>query len=134
MYVDARPNSRSQQAVAMKTVMIAEDNNDLRALFSLVFKKRGYTVFAVEDGQQALDLLNEQLPDVLILDVNMPFVSGLELLKYVRQSSRLKRVQVIVVSGNTMVERMPEAAYADLMLVKPVSPNDLVTLADRLIV
>ncbi len=121
------------EEIVVKSVMIAEDNEDLRILFSAVFRKRGYQVYPVEDGRQALNLLNIHLPDILILDVNMPYVSGLDLLKYIRESAVLKRVQVILVSGNVMVERMPEAAYADLLLVKPVSPNDLVTLADRLV-
>lgn len=129
MYADVYP-----EQVTPKSVMIAEDNADLRNLFTTVFKKRGYIVYAVQDGQQALDQLKIKLPDVLVLDVNMPYVSGLDLLRMVRESSTMKHVQVILVSGNTMVEHMPEAALADLMLVKPVSPYDLVTLADRLII
>lgn len=118
---------------AEKTVMIAEDNAPLRKLFGSVFAKQGYRVYTVEDGQQALDLLDECMPNLLILDVNMPYVNGLDVLMYVRSSETLKHLQVILVSGNTMVEHMPEAAFADLMLVKPVSTHDLVTLAQRLI-
>ncbi|MBK9749803.1 MAG: response regulator transcription factor [Anaerolineae bacterium] len=121
--------------VNAKRVLIAEDNADLRKLFSYVFQKNGYAVHTVADGQRALDFLNTQpLPDVIILDVNMPYVSGLDLLQHVRATSTMKHVQVILVSGNSTVEHAPEAALADLMLIKPVSPNDLVTLADRLII
>lgn len=121
--------------VNAKRVLIAEDNADLRKLFSYVFQKNGYDVHTVADGQRALDFLNTQpLPDVIILDVNMPYVSGLDLLQHVRATSTMKHVQVILVSGNSTVEHAPEAALADLMLIKPVSPNDLVTLADRLII
>lgn len=121
------------ERIAMKTVLIAEDNRDLRNLFCLVFSKRGYNVYPAADGQQTLDLLEQLTPDILILDHNMPYVSGLEILRRVREADTNPHMQVILVSGNTMVERSPEAAYADLMLVKPVSPGDLVTLADRLI-
>jgi len=130
MYADA-----DSEPTPAKSVLIAEDNADLRNLFSTVFRRRGYAVQTAQDGRQALTLLETlSLPDVLVLDVNMPFVSGLDLLQTVRASETMKHVQVILVSGNTMVEHVPEAALADLMLIKPVSPHDLVTLADRLII
>ncbi|MBE2270337.1 MAG: response regulator [Anaerolinea sp.] len=116
----------------VKSVLIADDNFDLRVLFSAMFRRRGYDVRLVSDGREALAALETLVPDVLVLDVNMPNVSGLEVLRSVRASEVHKKVYVIIVSGNTMVERMPEAQFADLLLIKPVSPIDLVTLAERL--
>jgi CheY-like chemotaxis protein len=116
----------------MKNVLIAEDNQDLQIIFSFLFKKRGYNVDVAVNGQEALNYLNTQAPDILILDVNMPYVSGLDVLSWVRQHPPLKDVKVIVVTGNNLAEQSPEAHLADLMLIKPVSTFDLVTLADRL--
>ncbi len=116
----------------MKNVLIAEDNEDLQIIFSTMFKKRGYNVHVVVNGQEALDYLNTQAPDILILDVNMPYVSGLDVLSWVRQHPPLKDVKVIVVTGNNLAEQSPAASLADLMLIKPVSTFDLITLADRL--
>lgn len=120
------------ETTCVKTILIAEDNKDLRRLFSSIFRKRGYDVYSVENGQQAVDFLTIQLPDLLVLDVNMPELCGLDVLKFVREMTTTKHVQVIIVSGNTMIERIPEAKYADLLLMKPVSTHDLVTLAERL--
>jgi DNA-binding response OmpR family regulator len=117
----------------MKTVLIAEDNHDLLNLFSMVFSKRGYDVYPAVDGQQALKMLERMTPDILILDHNLPFVTGLNVLKHVREALHDYHMQVILVTGNTMLEYAPEAAYADLTLIKPISPNQLVTLADRLL-
>ncbi|MBC7870040.1 MAG: response regulator [Chitinophagaceae bacterium] len=116
----------------IKTVLIAEDNEDLQIIFSRTFKSRGYQVQVVVDGQEALDYLITHVPDILILDVNMPYVSGLDVLVWLRQTPSFKDTKVILVTGNNLAEQSPQAQLADLMLIKPVSTFDLITLADRL--
>jgi len=118
---------------ATKKVLIAEDNRDLRDIFSHTFNPRHFSVKVAVDGREALKQLEEELPDILILDVNMPYMTGLEVLTRVRQDPRMKHMKVIVVTGNTMATHAPEAELADLFLVKPVNIVDLMTFAQRLI-
>ena len=120
------------EVMAMKRVLIAEDNPDLRAIFARVFSRQHFTVTLAMDGVEAMKCLDEEVPDVLVLDVNMPRMSGLQVLARIRQQQKLKGLKVIVVTGNALAVQHPEAAYADLFLVKPVSILDLVTLAERL--
>jgi two-component system cell cycle response regulator DivK len=123
---------QNETPVLLKKVLIAEDNPDLREIFARTFHHYHFSVEVAEDGIETIESLKLELPDVLILDVNMPRLSGFDVLRYVRQNQRTKDIKVVVVTGNCMAMQAPEAEYADLLLVKPVSIKDLVTLAQRL--
>jgi chemosensory pili system protein ChpA (sensor histidine kinase/response regulator) len=121
------------QPASLKKVLIVDDNPDLRAIFARTFDRRHFLVEVAVDGVDAIERLQTELPDVLILDVNMPRLSGFDVLRYVRQNQKTKDIKVVVVTGNCMAIQAPEAEYADLLLVKPVDITELVTLAQRLI-
>ena len=118
----------------LKQVLIAEDRPDLRKIFGHVFNKQHFNVRMAADGIEALEALRIQTPDILVLDINMPNLSGLEVLTYVRQQQSLKDIKVIVVTGNSLAVQYPEVGSADLFLVKPVNLSELVTFAQRLLV
>jgi CheY-like chemotaxis protein len=63
----------------MKTILLVDDNEGFRELFKHVFQEEGYRILLAEDGLQATSLVRKEIPDVAILDVNMPQISGLEL-------------------------------------------------------
>ncbi len=117
----------------LKKVLIVDDNPDLRVIFARSFDQRYFSVHVAVDGVEAIEYLQNELPDVLILDVNMPKLSGFDVLRYVRKNQRTKDVKVVIVTGNCMAIQAPEAEYADLLLIKPVNIDDLITLAQRLI-
>jgi CheY-like chemotaxis protein len=116
----------------MATVLIAEDNDDLCTIFAKVFRKTAFQIDTVQDGKQAIEYLNAKLPDIMILDINMPKISGLDVLAHARNIQGSKHIHIIVVTGNYLVGNMPQVDLADLFLVKPVSPRELVRLAERL--
>lgn len=116
----------------LKKVLIAEDNPDLRFIFARTFDHQHFSVRIAVDGVDALESLQTELPDVVILDINMPRVSGFEVLRYLREHQQTKDIKVVVVTGNTMAMQAPEVEYADLLLIKPVNIADLITLAQRL--
>lgn len=115
-----------------RTVLIAEDNLDLRNIFAKTFERIHFAVRLAEDGIEAIESLKADPPDILILDINMPRVSGLEVLRFVRENPATKAIKVVLVTGNGMAMQSPEAEYADLVLIKPVYIADLMTLAKRL--
>ncbi len=117
----------------MKKVLIAEDNMDLREIFSRAFDLAHFDVQAASNGRIALDMLDSLMPDVLVLDINMPQISGLEVLSRIRSSATLKHMKVIVVTGNNVAAQSEEAALADLFLIKPIGIHELVTFANRLL-
>lgn len=112
-------------------LLIAEDNDDLRRTFHLVFERSGFDVQAVCNGEEALEALNNHNPDMLIVDIGMPGVSGIDVIKSVRENEVEKRMKIIVVTGNHLYANMPEVSLADMFLVKPVRPTVLVELAKR---
>ncbi|MBI1258621.1 MAG: response regulator [Chloroflexi bacterium] len=117
----------------MKRVLIAEDDLDLRDIFSRTFLKRSFNVQVARDGQEALEYLHLASPDVLVLDINMPRVSGLDILTYIHQRPELQGVKIIIVTGNTKAVYEPQIEYADLLLTKPVSLHDLANYAEALV-
>ncbi len=116
----------------MIRVLIAEDNNDLREIFSRAFSPRIFDTHTAHDGEIALQRLNSEYYDVLVLDVNMPKVSGLDVLRHVRQNSTLDHLKVIMVTGNSEMVYETDVMQADLFLQKPVSIHELVTFTQRL--
>jgi len=125
-------NSAKRQSI-IKRVLIAEDNMDLRIIFAHAFNKERFEVITAVDGQEALDLLDASAPDIAILDVDMPKISGLQVLAKIRQKPHMSTMKVIILTGNMMARHVPGADEADLFLVKPVNIHELVTMADRLI-
>jgi len=113
-------------------LLIAEDDADLRTVFARAFQVRGFDVEVACDGQQALDKLGDGLPDVLIVDLGLPLVSGVEVVRRLRQLETQRRTRVVVVTGNHLYGSCEDANQADMILIKPVWPTHLVQLAERL--
>jgi len=115
-------------------LLVAEDDPALQSLFVRIFQFAGFEVDRAGDGDEALVYLEYSLPDVVILDINLPGISGLGIIEYLRQHAYLSQVRVIVVSGDANAARSQVLEeYADLVLIKPVDANHLVTLARRLV-
>lgn len=110
-------------------VMIVEDDESVREMMDVALSQAGFQVSAVSNGASALDLLNRQRFQLVLLDVHMPRMSGLELLAAM---GRLKRVPpVVMVSANTQSETVQKAVSLGCSgyLAKPFSPRDLVERA-----
>jgi CheY-like chemotaxis protein len=120
-------------STTLKKVLIVEDNPDLRFIFARTFDRRHFSVHVAVDGVEAIESLQAELPDILILDVNMPRLSGFDVLRYVRSNPRTRNIKVVMVTGNAMAMQSPEAEEADLLLIKPINIADLITLAQRLL-
>lgn len=116
----------------MPHALVVEDDAEIARFLQLVLQEVSFDVEVITNGQDALDRLVSVVPDLVILDLNIPFVSGLEVLRQVRTDSSLADVKVIVVSANPhMAEQADE--QADLILQKPVSYEQLRNLVQRII-
>jgi CheY-like chemotaxis protein len=103
----------------LKKVLIVDDNPDLRTIFARSFDHRHFAVTIAADGIEAIERLEEEQPDILILDINMPRLSGFDVLRHLRENKRALEMKIVVVTGNTMTITAPQADLADLLLVKP---------------
>ena len=81
--------------VAMLKILIAEDDRELRQLFSHVLNRHGYTVVGVSDGQEALDALDKDFYDMIISDIMMPVIDGYELVRQLRDVGNTTPVLMI---------------------------------------
>jgi len=98
-------------AQATKRVLIVDDEPDVRLTLSSIFAKLGHDVRSAQDGFSALESIRETQPDIILSDLNMPGMSGFELLSVVRR--RLPYIYVIATSGAYSGETVPEDIAAD---------------------
>jgi DNA-binding response OmpR family regulator len=83
----------------MKWILVADDDPVIREVWAEALSKAGYRAVQASDGREALRLIPKVLPDLMILDLRMPGLSGNEVLQHVRQKSELARIPVLISSG-----------------------------------
>ena len=113
-------------------ILVAEDEPIMLKTISLRLKKDGHEVLTTDNGREALALINEQSPDLIITDIMMPYASGLEIVGMVKQQE--KKIPVIVLSAMGQENVVLEAFNlgADDFIAKPFSPNELSMRVKRL--
>jgi CheY-like chemotaxis protein len=109
-------------ATEMNDVIVADDNPALVSALSEIIKESGYTVRTASDGFAALTSIRERVPDILISDLNMPRMSGFELLSIVRR--RFPSISVIAMSGAYAGSAAPQGIPADAFYAKGSSNVD----------
>ncbi len=110
--------------------LIIDDDEMLATFFASAFEDAEYEVQIVHDGQQAQTYLNDHAPNVVVLDLQLPHVSGEELLSFIRSDGRFEHTWVFVTSiEGTRVSYLHE--QADIVLTKPVAYQQVVQLAER---
>ena len=80
-------------------ILIVEDNNIMREALKKIFESQGYSVFPVADVTEISRVLSDVVLDLIILDIGLPWVNGLELAKLIKQSDELKDIPLIFISG-----------------------------------
>jgi DNA-binding response OmpR family regulator len=115
-------------------IVIAEDNSTLSLLLKFRLEKEGYNLFIAVDGKEAIELIENDKPDLIITDIMMPFVSGLEVISHVRNKLDLE-TPIIVFSAAGQEEMVLKAFSlgANDFMGKPFSPNELVIRVKRLL-
>jgi CheY-like chemotaxis protein len=103
-----------------RSILLAEDNADLRNLYSYLLRADGFEVTAVGDGEEALDELSRKKPDAVVTDLNMPHMDGLELIQWIRNQKDMVGLPVIAMTAYTdsMMSRA-EVAGATKVIPKP---------------
>jgi CheY-like chemotaxis protein len=121
-----------------KTVLLVEDDSWLRYIMAELLADDGYQVLEAATGTQALALVEQEAPDVVVLDLNLPEMSGLDVLHALRNSERTFELPVIVVSGTVdgeAIKRLSRLAErADDVLEKPVDVGLLFERVEQVIV
>jgi two-component system, OmpR family, response regulator len=113
-------------------ILIVDDDGDLRTLYGLCFLRRGHSTVVASNGAAALECLTVHSPDLLVTDVNMPVMDGLELLRRVRANGQ-HDLPVIVLTARSDQRAAVAVAGADAFLVKPAPLRELAEVAELLI-
>ncbi len=119
----------------MKKILIVDDEPNIVMALEYTFKKNNFEVFIARDGQEALDILKNQLPDIIILDVMMPMVDGFATLEQIKKEERLQNCKVIFLSAKNKEKDIEKGISlgADLYVVKPFSTKKLVEQVQELL-
>lgn len=110
-------------AGSAKTVLIVEDNELNMKLFHDLLEAHGYNIIGTRDGMEALRIARDRRPDLILMDIQLPEVSGLEVTKWIKEDDRLKSIPVIAVTAFAMKgdeEKIREGG-CEAYIAKPIS-------------
>ncbi len=106
-----------------KTILIVEDNELNMKLFNDLLEAKGYNIVQTRNGMEALDLARANKPDLILMDIQLPEVSGLEVTKWIKEDEELKSIPVIAVTAFAMKgdeERIRQGG-CEAYISKPIS-------------
>jgi CheY-like chemotaxis protein len=105
------------------TILVADDEPAVRNLLEMILGSDGHTVVTVADGKEALVYLKDNTPDLIVLDVNMPFLSGIDLCSRIKRIRRFQNTPVVILSAMNDQRTRDEAkgVKVDLFVNKPLT-------------
>jgi CheY-like chemotaxis protein len=112
-------------------IMIVEDDIELSDIISTVLQGSGLNTETVRDGGLAFDRIAATEPDVILLDMHLPNVSGSEILTSIRSTPKLSQTRVVITTADALIGRANEDK-ADLVLIKPITFDQILNLTTRL--
>ena len=112
-----------------KRVLVVDDNEDIRNLISIILTGESYEVLAVESGTKASEIYSEFKPDLILLDIMMPGISGFEVLEQIRdiRSAKLNSVPIVMITAKSLTDDIDKAIKlgATSYIVKPFRAESL---------
>ena len=114
-------------------IVVAEDNKETRKFVQLLLKRNGYQVIPAVDGEEALEKIRVEQPDLVILDIDMPKQSGLSVCKAMRASIETMFIPIIMLTARGTIEAKLHGLSlgADDYITKPFHPDELLLASHR---
>lgn len=116
-----------------KTVLIVEDNELNMKLFHDLLDSKGYGILQTRDGMEALQIARDKKPDLILMDIQLPEVSGLEVTKWIKEDDNLRHIPVIAVTAFAMKgdeEKILEGG-CEAYIAKPISVANFLTTVEK---
>ena len=116
-----------------KTVLIVEDNELNMKLFHDLLEAQGYSILQTRDGMEALKMAREHKPDLILMDIQLPEVSGLEVTKWIKEDDDLRSIPIIAVTAFAMKgdeEKIREGG-CEAYIAKPISVSNFLATVEK---
>ena len=130
---DLCPGGRRSSVDGRPTILIVEDNELNLKLFNDLLQVRGYVTLRARTGSEGLAMAGQHDPDLVVLDIQLPDMSGLEVVRLMKQADGLRNIPIVVVTAYAMKgdEKKAQDAGCCCLLSKPVAASDLWGAVDR---
>lgn len=117
-----------------KKILVCDDERHIVRLIQVNLERQGYQVVTAFDGKEGLEKVKSEKPDLLVLDVMMPYMDGFEVLKSLRREPETESLPVIMLTAKAQDKDVFEGYHygADMYLTKPFNPAELVTFVKRI--
>ncbi|MFA5299473.1 MAG: response regulator [Lutibacter sp.] len=112
----------------MKKILIVDDEPNIVMSLEYIFKKENFEVFIARDGAEAIEIVENSIPDIILLDIMMPNVDGYQVLNYLKESETLSKIKVIFLSAKNKATDIELGLQlgADKYISKPFAIKNLV--------
>lgn len=118
-----------------KRVLVVEDNHLNLYLLTFLLEREGYEIRSAEDGEQAIQAIQAEIPDLIVMDMQLPKIDGYEVTRHLKSRRDSAGVPVIAITAHAAPGDSQRALEAgcDAFLIKPVNPNGLTALVGELL-
>ncbi len=119
----------------MKKILIVDDEPNIVMSLEYIFKKENFEVFIARDGAEALGIIENKLPDIVLLDIMMPKVDGYQVLEHIKSNENFSEIKVIFLSAKNKISDIELGLQlgADKYISKPFSTKKLVSEVKELL-
>jgi two-component system, cell cycle response regulator DivK len=117
----------SEDSALRPTVLLVEDNDTIRGAFAILLEESGYSVLQARLGQDALRLVRERLPDLVLMDLGLPDLNGLEVTRRLKSEEETRAVPIVALTGRALETDVEacRAAGCDGYFTKPIDASRL---------
>ena len=116
-----------------KSILVVEDNDDLQILFQLLLESEGYEVTIANNGSEAVEMVEQKSPQLVLMDIMMPGSNGLDVARNIKQRANYQNLPIVLVSAiDRLEERQLHYSKANDIIYKPFNLDDLVDKVSRL--
>ena len=109
---------------SQQTVCIVDDNQDIRDIYRLKFEREGFRAVMAQDGEEALQIIRAERPDIVLLDIEMPVLDGMGVLAVLKNDPDLAKIPVVILSNidsEDMFQKVSDLGAAEYYLVKSLT-------------
>ena len=132
---DRTKSSRQQGSSQPKRILVVEDNQLSLTLLHQVLKAHGYEILQTPEGRAAIDLARDQQPDLILMDIGLPDICGLDVTRLLKQDDRTKAIPIIAVTAFAMPgdEKKALDSGCDAYFAKPISLDNLLRTIESML-